>query len=323
MLLVVGVGVGAGAGAGTPDTLVRGPTVVSIAMDVGIALPTMARGLTRSTVVDWCRGIDAGPFSSVSAGERLTFHNPELMVTEAAAAVLTERVDVLVNISVLPLHPVAVVAKQLATLDVLSGGRLVVGVGVGGREHDYRAAGVPFERRHARLDEAVAELRRLWSGAPPFDGADPVGPAPVQAGGPPILAGALGPRSMARAAAWADGFTGFSITASGDEMAASNRRALAAWDAAGRDGVPRLISGCFYALGGDHPGAVLRDFTYQYLAIFGEEFARAVAGEIDLCTPDRLRQAVADAGAAGCDELVLVPGTVDMRCLEATVDALA
>ena len=166
--------------------------VACLAMDVGIALPTMARGFTRATFVDWCRGIDEGPFSSVSAGERLTFHNPELLVTNAAAAALTERVAVITNLTVLPLHSTAVIAKQLATLDVLSGGRLVVGVGVGGREHDYRAAGMPFDQRHQRLDRAVAELRRLWSGEPPFDGADPIGPAPVRPGGPTILAGALG-----------------------------------------------------------------------------------------------------------------------------------
>ena len=107
-------------------------------MDIGIALPTMATGFTRSTFVEWCRGIDEGPYSSVSAGERITFHNPELLVTNTAAAALTERVQVITNITVLPLHRPALLAKQLATLDVLAGGRLVVGVGVGGREQDYR-----------------------------------------------------------------------------------------------------------------------------------------------------------------------------------------
>jgi len=58
-------------------------------MEIGIALPTMAR-FTRSTFVEWC-GIDEGPYSSVSAGERITFHNPELLVTTTAAAALTER----------------------------------------------------------------------------------------------------------------------------------------------------------------------------------------------------------------------------------------
>ena len=101
-------------------------------MDVGVALPTMAPDYSRATTLDWARRIDAGPFSSISCGERITFRNQEMMVVNAAAAALTERVRVFVNLVVLPFHPVPVIAKQLATLDVLSGGRVTVGVGVGG-----------------------------------------------------------------------------------------------------------------------------------------------------------------------------------------------
>ena len=77
-------------------------------MEIGMALPTMARDFSRATFVDWCRGIDEGPYSSISAGERVTFHNPELLVTTAAAAALTERVRVITNLVVLPLHRPAI-----------------------------------------------------------------------------------------------------------------------------------------------------------------------------------------------------------------------
>ncbi|MDQ1397430.1 MAG: hypothetical protein QOG64_2689 [Acidimicrobiaceae bacterium] len=291
-------------------------------MDIGVALPTMARGFTRATFVDWCRGIDAGPFSSVSAGERITFHNTDFLVSNAAAAALTERVRVFANLAVAPLHAIPVLAKQLATLDILAGGRLTLGVGIGGREDDYRAAGSPFARRHERLDQAVAELRQLWRGEVPFEGADPVGPAPVQQNGPPILAGALGPKAMRRAAAWADGISSFSITAGAGEMVAANRLARQTWTDAGRTDPPRLVSGCFYLLGGVDAAQQLRTFTYDYLRIFGDDFARAFADEIDLTSADRLRRAIGDAEAAGCDEFILVPGTVDLGCLEQTVAAL-
>ncbi len=72
-------------------------------MQIGVALPTMARGYTRSTTLDWCRGIDEGPFSSISCGERITFQNQEMNVTNSAAAALTERVRVFVNLVVLPM----------------------------------------------------------------------------------------------------------------------------------------------------------------------------------------------------------------------------
>jgi alkanesulfonate monooxygenase SsuD/methylene tetrahydromethanopterin reductase-like flavin-dependent oxidoreductase (luciferase family) len=292
-------------------------------MEIGIALPTMATGFTRSTFTEWCRGIDEGPYSSISAGERITFHNPELLVTNAAAAALTERVQVITNIAVLPLHRPALLAKQLATLDVLAAGRLVVGVGVGGRAQDYRALDVPFEGRHQRLDADVAELRRLWAGEPAYGGGQPVGPAPHRSGGPPLWAAAMGPKSMARAAKWAEGITGFSIGADPVEIARGNQLALDAWESEGRTERPRLVSGSFYLLGGRDADAELKRFARAYLDVFGDKAAEALSQLVVLSSPARLLDALAAAETAGCDEFILVPGTVDPSCLEMTTAALA
>ena len=117
----------------------------------------------------------------------------------AAAAALTERVRLWTTIVILPAHDAVDVAKQMASVDVLSDGRLTVGVGVGGREHDYRAVSARRStRRWQRMDDQVATMRRIWAGEPPFDGADPVGPPPVQPGGPPLVAGSMGPKAIAR-----------------------------------------------------------------------------------------------------------------------------
>ena len=140
--------------------------------------------------------------------ERITYPSHDLTVELAGAAALTERVRLVSTIVILPAHDAVAVAKQMASVDVLSGGRLTVGVGVGGREHDYQAIGAPFDRRWQRMDEQVATMRRIWAGEPPFEGADPVGPPPVQPGGPPIIAGVMGPKAIARAAHWADGVDG-------------------------------------------------------------------------------------------------------------------
>jgi len=289
-------------------------------MQIGVALPTMARGYTRATTIDWCRGIDSGPFSSISCGERITFHNQELVVTNSAAAALTENVRVFVNLIVLPTHPIPVIAKQMATLDVLCDGRLTIGVGIGGREHDYLAAGASMEHRHQRLDDGVHQMRRLWQGAPAFEGAAPLGPRCVQAGGPPILAGAMGPKALARAAKWADGVSGFALTADATEMAAAVQATHQAWQDEGRTEAPRVISGCFYALGVDDPQAELSSFTFDYLEIFGRRFARTLADEAATWNPDRVLQALDEAEAAGVDEFILVPGTVDPACLDATIE---
>ncbi len=291
-------------------------------MEIGVALPTMAADYTRATTLTWAAGIDAGPFSSISCGERITFRNQELLVTNAAAAALTERVRVFVNLVVLPIHAVPVMAKQIATLDVLSDGRVTLGVGIGGREHDYLAAGSPFDRRHARLDEGVAELRRIWAGGTPFDGADPVGPHPLQHGGPPILAGAMGPKALARAARWADGVSGFALDADGAGMAAAAAAAELAWAEAGRDTPPRKVTGCFAVLGTADDRGVLQAFTYDYLAIFGERFAEAMAKDAPVWNVDRLRQALDEAEAAGVDEFILVPGTTDPACLDAFAEVV-
>src|SRR5207302_8638331 len=133
------------------------------------------------------------------------FTRHALTVQIAAAAALTGRVRLSTTLIVLPAHDAVQVAKDMASVDQLSNGRLTVGVGVGGREHDYRAIGGDFTRRWQRMDEQVAEMRRIWAQEPPFEGADPVGPPPVQPGGPPIAAGVMGPKAMARAAKWAIG----------------------------------------------------------------------------------------------------------------------
>ncbi len=291
-------------------------------MQIGVALPQMASDYGHGTTVGWARGIDAGPFSSVSAGERVTFTNPEMVASLAAAAAVTERVRVMANVWVLPQHPPAMVAQQVGTLDQLSGGRLTVAVGVGGREEDYRALGSPLERRHQRLDEAVAELRRLLDGEPAYDGGAPVGPLPVQAGGVPLLAGALGPRAMARAAAWADGVSGFSVTGARRDFESLNRLADEAWAARDR-GTPLKVNGFFCCLGVDQPLQTLRAFTERYLGFMGPELAAAFASEVDVAAPDALRRALDDAEAAGCDEVVLVPATADLACLEALSEVVA
>jgi alkanesulfonate monooxygenase SsuD/methylene tetrahydromethanopterin reductase-like flavin-dependent oxidoreductase (luciferase family) len=289
-------------------------------METGVALPQMAKGLDHDSFTAWCRGIDDGPFSSVSAGERITFHNVEGLTACAAAAALTERVRVFANLLVLPWHATAMVTKQLLTIDVLSNGRLEIGVGVGGRQQDYDALGSPFGHRHQRLDDGVAELRRLWGGGPAPDG-QAIGPPPVQER-PRVLAGAMGPKALARAATWADGVSGFTITATAAEADALFRGTEAAWEVAGRTEAPRLVSGFFFALG-DDAEARLRGFTSDYLDVFGTEIARGVADAMTAFTPDRVRAALDEIEATGCDECILVPATTDVRCLDLVADVVA
>jgi alkanesulfonate monooxygenase SsuD/methylene tetrahydromethanopterin reductase-like flavin-dependent oxidoreductase (luciferase family) len=291
-------------------------------MQIGMTLPSMAAGCDRDAMLAWCRGIDEGSFSSLACGERITFHNPEMVVLLSAAAALTERVRIVPTLYVLPMHSTARVAKQVATLDVLSGGRVTLGVGVGAREEDYRAVGAPFAGRFARMDAQVADLRRLWSGASPSEGAGPIGPAPLQAGGPPIWAGVLGPKSLARAARWADGIVGFSMDGDADEIARGFEAAEAAWREAGRAGRPRRVTSFWYALG-EGAKRRLETYAYDYLRIFGDRPARALAGRTRVHSGAVLRETMAALEEAGCDELILVPTSADPSELARTIEVLS
>ena len=139
-------------------------------MKIGMTLPSMVPDTeySRDTTLDWCRLIDQGPFESISVGERTTYPNQEITVLLSAAAAITERVKLYSTIFILPTHATAVLAKQAATIDVLSNGRLTVGIGSGGREHDYIAAEKPFNNRFSRMEQQVHELKSLWAGEPPF-----------------------------------------------------------------------------------------------------------------------------------------------------------
>ena len=287
-----------------------------------MTMPTMlAHG--RQETLDWCRAVDSGPWASLAIPERVTYSSHAWTIELAAAAALTERVRLWTTIIVLPAHDAVDVAKQLASVDQLSDGRLTVGIGVGGREHDYRAINAPFDRRWQRMDEQVATMRRIWAGEPPFEGADPVGPPPVQVGGPPLVAGVMGPKALARSARWAIGVDDASTVFGVDPAATAESfdRIRAAWAEAGNADEPHISASLWYALGDDAEQR-LHDYGHDYMAIFGAEIADVMASMLATNTPSALAAAVATLDDLGCDELFLVPTTTDVTELDRTRDAL-
>ena len=273
--------------------------------------------------VAWCRGIDEGPWSSLAVPERVTFTSHSLTVQLAGAAVLTERVRLWTTLVVLPAHNEVQVAKDMASVDILSGGRLTLGVGVGGREQDYRAIGGDFTRRWQRMDDQVARMRRIWAQEPPFEGSDPVGPPPLQSGGPPLVAGVVGPKAIARAARWAVGVDDPSAITAVDAgtLAAQREKVIDAWKLAGRREAPHFSSSLWFALGPDAKER-LASYIYQYMKIFDDGFARQLAGSAPVHSAAALREAVDAARQAGCDEFFLVPTTTDPAELDRARDAL-
>ena len=291
-------------------------------MQIGMTLPTMAPDVDRHRLFDWMDRIDAGTFSTLAVGERIAFPNPEALVVLAAAVGRTQRVRVASTLFVAPLRNTVWLAKEVATLDALAEGRFVLGLGVGGREEDYRAVGAPYGRRHERLDVQVAELRRLWAGEPIDASLGPLGPRPFRPEGPPLWTGASSPRPLARAARWADAVAGFSFGPDPEEVARGFEAADAAWQAAGRSARPRHVTSFWYALG---PGAEerLEAYARRYLAVFGAGPAAALAALCSAAGEARLRERLAAVREAGADEVLLVPTTADPAELERTEAVLA
>jgi alkanesulfonate monooxygenase SsuD/methylene tetrahydromethanopterin reductase-like flavin-dependent oxidoreductase (luciferase family) len=292
-------------------------------MQVGICLPYMEPDITRRTLVDWCQAIEAGPFSSLSCGERISGSDAmEMRVMLAGAAMLTETVRIVPSLYVLPMHSAVWAAKEVATLDVLSNGRVDLVVGTGGRPQDYRAVGAEWAGREGRLEEQVATMRRIWAGEPAFEGGEPVGPRPVQAGGPKVIGGFAGPKAIARSARWADGLYGFSITGEAGEIRQKMETAESAWTAAGRAERPWKIGGFWYSLC-DDAEAQLRRYVFDYLRIAGDEVARQVAGSMTRFTPEVVLQTMRAMQATGVDELYMVPASADVAEVERLAELVA
>jgi probable F420-dependent oxidoreductase len=172
---------------------------------------------------DLVKLVDGGGYDSLWCGDHISF--PAAMLDPflqlAQAAVVSRRLTLGTSVYLLPLrHPVPV-AKQVATLDHLSEGRFIFGVGVGGEfAREYEACGVPRDERGARLTEAIGLLRKLWTGEPVshegrFYGAFrdmPMQPPARQPGGPPIWCGGRSDAALRRAGRLADGWIAYAIT---------------------------------------------------------------------------------------------------------------
>src|SRR5215212_6776197 len=145
-------------------------------------------------------------FLSLRSYDRLVYPNYESLITLAAAAAVTERVRLMTTVLIAPLRGAGVLAKQAATLDALSGGRLTLGLGVGAREDDFRFAPASFHDRGRRFEEQLELMKGVWSGQPVSDEIGPVGPPPARPGGPELLIGGYTPVSIQRVGRWGDGF---------------------------------------------------------------------------------------------------------------------
>jgi probable F420-dependent oxidoreductase len=298
-------------------------------MDYGAHLPLIAfngqrwslRGLLEYT--DIARRLG---FRALSANDHLLFPRPWLDGPTAMAAVLarTGRMALTTTVALPVVRGPVALAKSLAALDLLSEGRLVVGVGPGSSARDYAAVGIPFEERWKRLEEAVRTMRSLWQReGPAFEGefysteGIVLEPYPTQQPGPPIWIGSWGSEAgLRRTARLGDGWLASAYNTTPDEFSNARRRLGEHLNAAGKypDRFPNAISTMFFYVTEDRTvaGRIIREVLSPTLNRPEEELSRRLlvgsAGECE--------EKLAAYREAGAQRIFLWPVEDELRQLE-------
>ena len=287
-------------------------------MDIGIGLPAHIPDVEGRTLVDWAVQAEQAGFSTLGTLGRLVYPNYDDLIALAAAAAVTGRIRLTTSVLLAPLHAnVALLAKQVASLDRLSGGRLVLGVGIGGRDDDFTASGLPTARRGRRLAAQMEEMKRIWGGEK-RGLAGAIGPVPAREGGPPLVLGAVNPASFRRVAGLVDGW----IMGGGTpEMFAQMGATVdQAWQDAGRPGKPRKLALAYFALGPcaqEEAGSSIKSY-YAWLGEAADQIAAGAAASAETVQAHR-----AGFERSGCDELIFVPGSSRLDQVTLLAEAIA
>lgn len=279
---------------------------------IGIGLPNTVKDARGELILEWARRAEAGPFASIGVLDRLVYDSLDPLLSLAAVAAATRRVRLVTMIIASPLRNTAILAKEAATLDVLSGGRLTLGVALGAREEDYTLAGVDYHTRGERMASQLAEFRAIWAGGE-------IGPRPVQRNGPDVLVGGTTDVVFTRAARYADGY----VHGGGPPraFAGAAQKARAAWTDCGRPGHPQLWGQGYFALGGGKVSERADVYMRHYYAFTGP-FAERIAQGL-LTTPQAVLQFIRGYEDAGCGDLVLLPASSDIDQVERLADIIA
>lgn len=287
-------------------------------------MPMMEPNLDAATLRAWARAIDEGPFSALCWGERIAFDNPDSLTLLGALAAWTDRVRLVMTVVVPQLHDPVLLAKSLATGDMLCGGRLTVGLGVGGRREDYVAVGAdPATQTMRELAERVAVMKRVWAGEKVTDSVLPVGPPPVQHAGPELLVGTIGPKTVRSAATWAAGLAAITLdldTAKQNELFDVARTA---WAEAGRP-KPHLATSFWFALGEPVAArAQVHRHLRRYMNWIPAEIVDAIAPKTGWSGgADELRAVLRRFADIGTDEVHLIPTSSDLDQLRRAAEVV-
>lgn len=281
-------------------------------MNIGIGLPATIPGVSGELLLTWAKHADDGPFSSLVVGDRVAYPNYEPLIVLAGAAGVTRRIRLMTTVLGAPLRSTVLLAKQAASLDALSGGRLTLGLGLGSRKDDYEAAGVEMHRRGHRFEQQLETMARIWSGEHLSETVGPVGPSPIQPGGPEVLLGAAAssPTAIKRVGHWNNGFIAGSAFGGPQKVAELFEQVKQAWQEAGRTGKPRLVACSYFGLG-PHAAGHITETIMHYYAFLPKTVAQQLIVRVP-STKDALRALIETFEEMHADELSLWPCVADL-----------
>lgn len=286
-------------------------------MEVGIGLPNPVPGTPGRLLVDWAKRAEERGFHSLATIDRVAYPSYESLISLAAAAAVTTRIELITNILVATTRNPVLLAKEAASVDQISGGRLTLGLGVGGREDDNLASGTSFRNRGQYLEKMLDIMHRAWKGEAVEGSPKPLTPSPVRGSKIPILIGGYIPLAAERASRWGVGWTAGGMTP--DQVAQFVPGVQEAWKSAGRSDKPRIVALAYFSLGDEHTQSskgYLKDY-YGYLG----EYADTIADSAPR-SPEALKGAVKAYADAGVDELILDPTVADLKQVDLAADAV-
>jgi alkanesulfonate monooxygenase SsuD/methylene tetrahydromethanopterin reductase-like flavin-dependent oxidoreductase (luciferase family) len=283
-------------------------------MRIGIGLPNTIPGTPGRLLVDWARRAEEHGFSTLATIDRVAYPSYESLIALSAAGAATQQVGLMTNILLAPTRSAILLAKEAASVDQISGGRLTLGLAVGSRRDDYEAAGLEFARRGKRFDQDLEVILAAWRGEPVAGCLKPPTPTPVRDGRIPILFGGMSDRAVERAVALGDGWTAGGSAA--DIVGPFGDRIRAAWKDAGREGEPRIVALSYFSMTDEEAS---RANLLDYYGTAG--WARDMADRIPR-GPRAVKDAAKRFDDANVDELILDPTVADLAELELLAEAV-
>jgi alkanesulfonate monooxygenase SsuD/methylene tetrahydromethanopterin reductase-like flavin-dependent oxidoreductase (luciferase family) len=278
-------------------------------MDVAVGLPNAVPGTTGDHLTEWARRAEVRGFSSLGTIDRIAYPNIEPLTALAAAAAVTERIGLATTVLLGPLreNPVAL-AKQVASIQAISGGRMTLGIGLGGRDDDYEIAGIETGTRGKDLDAMLERIWELWKG-------EEMGPN--TASHPRVLVGGSVEASFKRAARFGDGW--IAAGAPAEQFAQWLPEFESTWAESGRSEQPRNAALAYFSLG-DKAEEDARAYLTDYYAWLGEDTANFIAGSAAK-DAETVQQYLTAFEEAGCQELFFFPSSSDPQQVDLLADA--